>query len=429
MSTTRIWTRALGVAGVTGGVVLLSAAASQAAEGPLGGLTDGLLGGTSVTSEQVSGDASQAAGAAQGEAAAQAPVTLGGLELGLSTASSQSSGSSSTVTDGDGGSVAQQQEQSSSDATNLGVDLGSVTLDPAAVLGGAATGAASSTDGAQDASAAEGAATGAAGVQAPVAIEGLAVTGAHEQASAQESQRTVTTQDGASSTTGSSSQQASATSGGLVVDEVTADPAAAVSGLLSGTSATSDAGRTQDASAGSTLAGTLEAAAPVHVGGVSGGFDDARSSERATWREVTDEDGDVTGARTERADAGRTGGAFSTGALTAEPAAALAGALSGEATRLDGRDDVAHEATDARGLLDLAAPFRADGLSAEGWAERATAQRTERWTTTEDGTARTATWSQRADAVHPTFATGPVEGDVLGRAWGRLTQEAATTDR
>ncbi|MFC8191447.1 hypothetical protein ACFUMH_07240 [Cellulomonas sp. NPDC057328] len=433
MSTKKIWTRTLGVAGVTGGLVLLSAAASQAAEGPLGGLGDGLLGGTQVSqshdaSSDTTQDASQAAGDAAGAAAVQAPVTLGGVELGLTTSSSQSSGSSSTVTDADGASVEQSQEQSSSDATNLGVDLGAITLDPAAMLEGAASGATSSTDGAQDASAAEGTAAGAAAVQAPVAIEGLAVTGSHEQQQAQESERTVTTEDGATSTTGSASQSQSATSGGLVLEEITADPAAALSGVVSGGAAGTE-GATDASSAEGTLAGAVDAAAPVRVGGLSGGFDDARSSERATWREVTDEDGDTTGSRTEQAEATRTGGAFSTGALTAEPAAALAGALSGEAARLDGRDEVATESTDVRGLLDLAAPFHADGLTAEGWAERATAQRTDRWTTTEGGTARTSTWSQRADAVHPAFATGPVDGDVLGWAWGRVNQQAATAQR
>ncbi|NKY41465.1 hypothetical protein [Cellulomonas septica] len=251
---TKIWTRALGVAGVTGGLVLLSAAASQASDGPLGGLTDGLLGGGSSTSQ----DATSSEGDAAGEAAVQAPITLGGAELGLSTSSTRSSGSTTTVTDGDGGSVSQSREQSSADASNLGVDLGSVSIDPAALLSGSASGGATSTDGAASGStASDGSLAGQVTAAAPIDLDGLSITGTHQQASTQEEERTVTTDDGASSTTGSASEQQSTTTGGLELEGVTADPAATVGGLLTGGTLSSDQGRTEGTSTDGAATGAV----------------------------------------------------------------------------------------------------------------------------------------------------------------------------
>lgn len=417
----KLWTRALGVAGVTGGLVLMSAVASQAAENPL----DGLLGGGTVQGT----DATSGAGEAAGEAAVSAPITLGGLELGLSTSSSQSSGSTTTTTGADGSSVETTRESSSSQSNDLGVALGEIAVDPAAVVSGMTSGSATSTDGARDASAAQGDVAGDLAAALPVSIGGLAVTGSQESASQEMTEQTVTTQDGATSTTGSSSSQESATAGGLVLDEITADPAAAIGGVLDGAVATTDQGRTGSSAAQGTAAGTADVAAPVNVGGLTAGFDDARSSERATWGSTTDRDGATAAWRETRADASRTGGAFTTGGLTADPMATLEGVVTGEAVRADGARDRAAQSADADGRIDLAAPVHADGLAAEAWSQRVTERMSDRWFADEDGTQRTTTWSQRADAVNPSFATGPLDGDVLAWARGQLTQWASTTGR
>ena len=421
MSTT-LWTRALGVAGVTGGIVLMSAVASQAADNPLGDL----LGGTGTVQGT---DASSAAGEAAGQAGVGAPVTLGGVQLGLSTSSSQSSGSTTTHTDADGSSVETVREQASSDATDLGVDLGAITVDPAATLSGVVSGMTSSTDGAPDASATQGDATGDLAAALPVSIEGLAVTGVHQDASQDMTQTTVTTQDGATSTTGSSSSQESATAGGLVLDEVTADPAAALTGMIGGTTAVTDEGRTGSSQAQGTAGGAADVAAPVQVGGLTAGFDDARSSQRATWGSTTDRDGATSAWRETRADASRTGGALTTGGLTADPTAVLEGALTGRTLQADGARDASAQATDADGRIDLATPLHADGLAAQAWSQRASERASDRWVSDTDGTQRTTTWSQRADAVNPSFATGPVDADVLGWARGQVDQWSATTGR
>ncbi|NKY40863.1 hypothetical protein, partial [Cellulomonas septica] len=81
-----------------------------------------------------------------------------------------------------------------------------------------------------------------------------------------------------------------------------------------------------------------------------------------------------------------------------------------------------------RGGADLAAPVHADGPWADAWSQRTSAEATDRWTGTDDGTARSTTWSRDADAFAPSFTTGPVDADVLAWAWGHLTGQSSSQD-
>lgn len=479
--------RTLGVAGVTGGLLLVGAGVALADDA---GTTDafGLTQGS-------------------GEAGVEAPISLGGLSIGLSSTSSQQSGGTTTTTTDEGTSTS-THEDASSTTSDLGIDVGAITVDPMAALAGSgsAQGATGSDEGAGATSGA-----GTAGVAAPVSVGGVSVTGSTttQDASAQES--TVTDADGASATQGSTSTSESTTTGTLGLGETTLDPAA----VLDGTAWAAGAGDEDDVTGTSGATGSADLSSPVNLGGLTAGFTDERSGTDEAWTMRTDSDGDATWSRTERAHESATTAGVSTGEITADPAAWLSGsteqAVSGDdrdgsllggtegdlgvaapvtfggadawvaderstwssATHGTRTDDVARETTTERadttrtagtagigevallpaltgttesatgvegrdedgtflgegaGALDLTAPLWAEGAGLAGSAERESAAADSAAVTTDEGTTRTTTWSETADAVHPSLATGPVQGDLAGWAWGELTGAGSVRD-
>ena len=61
-----------------------------------------------------------------------------------------------------------------------------------------------------------------------------------------------------------------------------------------GSTLSSDEGRTEGSRTDGEATGNVDASTPITVGGLTGWFDDARSTERSTWSARTDEDGDTT---------------------------------------------------------------------------------------------------------------------------------------
>jgi hypothetical protein len=72
------------------------------------------------------------------------------------------------------------------------------------------------------------------------------------------------------------------------------------------------------------------------------------------------------------------------------------------------------------GMLDVAAPLHANGAWAQGWFENASSRMTDSSVSGPQGMQRTTTWSQRADAVRPSFATGALDADPLGSVWSSV---------
>lgn len=463
--------RSLGVAGVTGGLLLVGAGVALADDGST---TDAF--GLSQGS---------------GEAGVSAPLTLGGISVGLSSESSQSSGSTTTTTT-DEGSSEQTREDSSHTSSDLGIDVGEIAVDPVAVLSGSTQQAASDDAGAQQSE-------GTAAVAAPVSVGGVAVTGSSTTEDSSVHETTVTDDDGASVTQGSASTDSATTSGALGLGETTLDPVAVLDG-----SAWSAGDTRGDATGTSGATGDVGLTSPVNLGGLTAGITDERSGTDEAWTVRTDEDGDATWTRTESADASATSAGLTTGELTADPAAWLSGstaqafgtdddeaegatATSGDlgvaapitfggatgwltdersswtaATSGTRSDDVTRERTSERadatrtggafglgelavlpeltgstvsttrgsddaflggsaGALDLTAPVWSDGAWLAGTAQSERAAQDTGTVTTDEGSTTTSTWSSSADSVDPSLATGPVQGDLAGWAWGELT--------
>jgi hypothetical protein len=437
MSSTLI-KRSLGVAGVTGGLLLVGAGVALADDSPVDSF-----------------------GFSQSEAEASAPISLGGVDLGLSTQSSDSSGSSTTTTTDDG-SVAQTTEDSSQTSSDLGLNVGEIAVDPSAVLSGVTT----EGDDAQ----------GGAAVAAPVSVGAIDLTGSTttDTTSAQES--TVTDQDGSSATEGSASTDSSTTTGTLGLDGLSLDPAAALDG------SSWDSGDQAD--------GSVDLTSPVNLGGITAGVTDEREGTDQAWTERTDADGDSTWDRTASEHASATSAGIATGELTADPAAWLAGSTSTDGRDeasgdlgvvapigfggLDGwltderasrtsvvegvrTDDVTRQSTSERadasrtggmlglgettlvpeltgtgstedgdrsnGALDLVAPLDSEGAWLSGAFASASDARDTDSVTTSEGTTETSTWSSTSDAAQPSLATGTLTGDPAGWFWGELTQD------
>lgn len=482
MSST-ILKRTLGVAGVTGGLLLVGTGVALADDA---GTTDsfGLTQGS-------------------GEAGVAAPISLGGISLGLSSESAQQSGATTTTTT-DAGTATETRQDASQTSSDLGVDVGAITVHPAAMLSGATASQQSSGD---DAAAGATGTEGAAEVAAPVSIGGVAVTGATTSQDASAHESTVTDDQGASVTEGATSTSSSTTSGVLGLGGTTLDPVAVLDGSAWSAGSASDAG--DDAAAGTSGAtGDVDLASPVNLGGLTAGITDERSSADEAWTMRTGEDGDAAWTRSESADESATSLGLTTGELTADPAAWLQGST---AQALGSRDDATEGATAASGDLGVAAPItfggadawltderaswssategvRTDDVTRESTSERADATRTggalglgelallpeltaagdsaartgaddedgafsgttdgvldltaPLWfdgafaagtlqsesatedtdsVMTDEGTTSTSTWSSAADSVDPSLATGPVQGDLAGWAWGELT--------
>jgi hypothetical protein len=480
--------RTLGVAGVTGGLLLVGtgvALADDATTTDSFGLTQG-----------------------SGEAGVEAPVSVGGISLGLSGTSTQSSGSTTSTTTDDGTAVA-TQEGTSSTSSDLGIEVGEIALDPSALLSGSAATQQGSGD---DAVAGAGQAAGAAEVAAPVSVGGVAVTGSTTTEDTSAHGSTVTDDDGAAVTEGATSTSGSTTTGTLGLGATTLDPAAMLDGSAWSAGSATDAG--DDAAAGSAgTAGDVDVTSPVNLGGLTAGVTDERRGTDERWTMRADADGDAVWTRTESERSSATTAGISTGELTADPASWLSGttgqafgaddevATSGARSAGDlgvaapvtfggaqGRliderssrvattdgsraDDVVRESTSERadatrtggtlglgelavlpeltgstgsaarstsadedgaaagtsdGALDLTAPFRFDGAWLAGTAQSARSARDTDVLTTDEGSTSTSTWSSTADRVDPSLATGPVQGDLAGWAWGELTALGST---
>lgn len=481
--------RTLGVAGVTGGLLLVGAGIALADDGSTTdafGLTQGA-----------------------GEAGVEAPISVGGLSIGLSSSSSQSSGGTTTTTTDEGTATA-THEDASATSSDLGIDVGAITVDPMAALSGV-TGTQTSTGSGSDGGASATSGSGTAEVAAPVSVGGIAITGSTTTQDASAQEQTVTDADGASVTEGSTSTGTSTTTGTLGLGETTLDPAAVLDGSVRSTGA----GREDDVTGTAGATGSADLSSPVNLGGLTAGITDERSGADEAWTMRTDSDGDATWSRTERTHESATAAGLATGELTADPAAWLSGSttqgvagddregalLGGTAgdlgvaapvtsggagawvaderstwssdTRGTRTDDVTRETTTERadatrtgataglgeiavlpeltgstesatgtegrddrgavlgstaGALDLTAPLRAEGAWLAGTAERDTAAADTSAVTTDEGTTRTTTWSTASDAVDPSLATGPVQGDLAGWAWGQLTGAGTVQD-
>ena len=442
--------RSLGVAGLTGGLLLVGAGVALADDGP----TDSF--GLSQSS---------------GEAEVSAPITLGGLNIGLSTESSTTSGSTTTTTTEDG-SVTESAQDSTTTSSDLGLNVGEISVDPMAALSGATT----STDD-------SGAGEGSAAVSAPVQVGAIDLTGTTSTDSASAHESTVTDQDGSSVTEGSTSTDSSTTGGALGLDGLSLDPAA----MLDGSAWTSDTGRDSAEAEGS-----ADLTSPVNLGGLTAGITDERAGTDEAWTQRTDEDGDSTWTRTESEYASATEAGLTTGELTADPAAWLSGSTAGRGDDTAGEselavaapvtfggaegwfadqraswdsvttgtrtDDVTRESSTERadatstggtlglgetallpmltgsteggtvsddttglGMIDLAAPFGSEGAWLNGTTRSATEARDSDLITTDEGSTETSTWSSTSNTANPSLATGPVSGDLAGWAWGQLT--------
>lgn len=475
--------RGLGVAGVTGGLLLVGAGVSLADDG----------------------SATDSFGLSQGsgEAAVSAPISLGGLSLGLATGSAQSSGSSTTTTT-DEGTATETRQDASQTSSDLGIDVGEITVDPAAMLSGATASQQSSGD---DAAAGTTSTEGVAEVAAPVSVGGVALTGSTTSQDASAHGSTVTDDQGASVTEGATSTSSSTTSGVLGLGETTLDPVAVLDGSAWSAGSASDA---RDDAAAGTSGGTgdVDLSSPVNLGGLTAGITDERGSADEAWTMRADGDGDAAWTRTETADESATSLGLTTGELTADPAAWLQGSTvqalgarddaaegasatpgdlgvatpimfgGADAWLTDERaswssategvrtDDVTRESTSERtdatrtggalglgqlallpelaatgdsatrsgaddeagtvlgtadGMLDLTAPLWFDGARAAGTLQSESATKDTDTLTTDEGTTSTSTWSSAADTVDPSLATGPVQGDLAGWVWGELT--------
>ncbi|WP_217617336.1 hypothetical protein, partial [Cellulomonas sp. GbtcB1] len=73
------------------------------------------------------------------------PISLGGLSLCLATESAQSSGSCTTTTTDEGTATVTRQDASQTSSA-LGIDVGEITVDPAAIMSGATASQQSSGD-------------------------------------------------------------------------------------------------------------------------------------------------------------------------------------------------------------------------------------------------------------------------------------------
>ncbi len=384
----KIWMkRTLGMAGLAGGLWLAGSVAAMADD-----------------QESVEQESST-------ESSFEAPLELGGISLGVETENHSSDEQSSSHTDSNGDVTETTSSEESSSQSDLGIDVGEISVDPAALLD---TESWSSSNEAGDTDSAESSQSTDAAVEAPISVGGVTVTGTQSQESSTEESASVTTDEGSIETSESTSES-SATGGVLDIGQLDIDPAAALSDDRQSES-TSTGGSNGIDDAASSSDTSLEASAPIAFEGITAAVADERSSQRETETTVTDSEGSTT---TSEAVAESSSNAFGVEGLdlAADPAAGLWNTTGSETTQAGGLDGVDASASESETALGAAAPFHIGSLTAAGESATATERLTTSTVTDDEGSASST------EHVWDTTRTAFVgqTGDITGQPWVWLT--------
>ncbi|WP_156253322.1 hypothetical protein [Pseudactinotalea terrae] len=389
----KIWMkRSLGMAGLASGLWLAGSMAAYADD-----------------TESVEQDSST-------ESSFGAPLELGGLSLGVETESSSSEQQSTSHTDDNGDVTETESAEESSSQSDLGIDVGEITADPAALLD---TESWTSSEEAGDSEAAESSQSTDAGVEAPVSVGGVSVTGTQSSESSSEESATTTT-DEDSTTTSESTSESSTTGGVLDVGQLDIDPAAALSDdRESESTSTGDEDGAESTEASSET--SVQASSPISFEGITAAVADERSSERETETTVTDDEGTATTSESLSESSSNAVGVQGLD-LAADPAAGLWNSTDSAATQAGGVDGVEESASGSETGLEAMAPFHIGGLTTSGESATTSERLTTSSVTDEDGTATSTehVW----DATRTAFLGQT--GDVTGQPWLALTD--ARTD-
>ncbi|TDE98893.1 hypothetical protein EXU48_01470 [Occultella glacieicola] len=375
--------RSLGVAGLAGGLWLAGSLAAYADD--------------TGSHEQDSSTESSIA----------APIELGGLSLGIETEDHSSEQQSSSQTDENGDTIETASAQESSSHSELGIDVGEIAVDPAAMLD---TESWTSSDEAGDSASTEDSLSSAAEVQAPISVGGVTVTGAQQSESSSEESAATTTDEGTASTTESTSES-SATGGALEVGQLDIDPTAALSGdRESAATSTGDEHGVDGAESSSQTA--IEASSPISFEGITAAAADERSSERETESSVTNSERTAT---TSEAVSESSSNAIGVDGLdlALEPAAGLWNSTDSAATQAGGVDGVDASASASDTAIVAGAPFHLGGLTTAGESATTGERHTTSTVADDEGTATSTehVW----DSTRTAFVGQT--GDVTGAPW------------
>lgn len=381
----KIWMkRSLGVAGLAGGLWLAGSVAAMADD-----------------QESVEQESST-------ESSIAAPLELGGISLGVETENHSSEEQSSSHTDSNGDTTETASSEESSSQSDLGIDVGEISVDPAALLD---TESWSSSDEAGATDSAESSQSTDAAVEAPVSVGGVTVTGTQSQESSTEESASVTTDEGSISTSESTSES-SATGGVLDIGQLDIDPAAALSDDRQ--SESTSTGSTDSAASSSDT--SLEASSPISFEGVAAAVADERSTERETETTVTDSEGTATSSETVSESSSNAVGVEGLD-LAADPAAGLWNSTDSAATQAGGNNGIDTSTSESETALGAAAPFHIGGLTAAGESATTSERLTTSTVTDDEGSASSTehVW----DATRTAFVGQT--GDITGQPWVWLT--------
>ncbi|WP_163541526.1 hypothetical protein [Occultella kanbiaonis] len=377
--------RSLGVAGLAGGLWLAGSIAAYADD--------------PASHEQDSSTESSVA----------APIELGGLSLGVETEDRSSVEQSSSYTDSDGNTTETESVAESSSQSDLGIDVGEISIDPAAML---ATESSTSSVEAGDSGSTEGSQLTSGEVEAPVSLGGVTVTGSQQSASTTEESTTTTTDEGSASTSESTSES-SATGGALEIGQLDIDPAAALSDDRE-SETTSTEGGVNDAESSSET--SLEASSPITFEGIAATATDERSSEREIGSTVTDSEGTATTSETVSQASSNAVGVEGLD-LAVDPMASVWNSTGSAATQARGIEGAESSASESDTAIWAGAPFHLGGITAAGESAQAEARQATSTVSDDEGTVTST--EQSWDATRTSFIGQT--GDIAGEPWVWLT--------
>jgi len=385
--------RCLGVASLTGGLLLAGAAVASA--------------DTGTTSDESASDSSLSA-----------PIELGGVSLGLDRQTESSSSEASSSTDGDTTVTSERSEQDATDES-YGIDVGSVTADPAGTLTSRESSRSATAGGSEGAATSSSESATEASGQAPVTAEGIRVTGVREESSATERSSSVTDSEGSTSQR-EATREESATGGTLGVGELSLNPAGELAREDSSSSATAGG---RDGAARSQSASETDGALrlPVSFEGVDAAFVDDRAS-------MTERESATSDARSSASSAERTEDASSTAfgvaglGLASEPAA-RAGEQRSDSAASAG-DAAARDSESAR-TVGLAAPTAVEGLTGAFVREDSSARETTSRVADENGTATRG----ESETSESRRALAGQTGDLTVNPFAVVTDERSSAAR